>query len=37
MTKGRNDFDEYGDGNNDTWKRWQQISRYKDILQYMVL
>lgn len=35
--KGGNDGDEYGEGNNDTWKRWQQISRYKDILQYMVL
>lgn len=36
-SKGGNDGDEYGKGNNDTWKRWQQISRYKDILQYMVL
>lgn len=35
--KGKNDGDEYDQGDNDTWKRWQQVSGYKEILQYMVL
>lgn len=35
--KGNNDGDEYDQGNNETWKRWQQVSGYKEILQYTVL
>lgn len=35
--KGNNDGDEYDQGNNETWKRWQQVSGYKEIWQYTVL
>lgn len=37
MKKRQNDGDEYDQGDNDTWKRWQQVSGYKELLQYMVL